>query len=266
MSRIWFSGELETVATWWRLLRADGVTRALPRTMPTSGSMASCIARRPAWCHRRSAAPPVFRPTAPRCRCDFARAIAAADLVAGRFDGGRSADWPGRLAEPERQTIYRGIGAVSAEANGFTAELQSRKAELQQDGAAHQPRCRARFCGPGCGLSAARYGPRPSSHRTIGQRPYCPRGVSQPAQVVEVKSAGSTGRPPGCASQSLLPMRRHSPHSRPIADPAGARAIVRQGCDHSLATCSGRFDNAVNFRGEPFLPGNDLVIRYGLAQ
>jgi hypothetical protein len=26
MSRIWFAGDLETVATFWRVLRTDGVT------------------------------------------------------------------------------------------------------------------------------------------------------------------------------------------------------------------------------------------------
>ena len=48
-------------------------------------------------------------------------------------------------------------------------------------------------------------------------------------------------------------------------DPAtqsGARITIREGCDHTLGTCSGRFGNAVNFRGEPFLPGNDLLTRY----
>jgi hypothetical protein len=42
------------------------------------------------------------------------------------------------------------------------------------------------------------------------------------------------------------------------------RARLKEGCDHTLATCASRFGNAVNFRGEPFLPGNDMVIRYGL--
>jgi uncharacterized phage protein (TIGR02218 family) len=42
----------------------------------------------------------------------------------------------------------------------------------------------------------------------------------------------------------------------------GTRAVLREGCDHTLATCAGRFANAVNFRGEPFLPGNDLLTRY----
>ena len=42
----------------------------------------------------------------------------------------------------------------------------------------------------------------------------------------------------------------------------GHRAYVREGCDHTVYTCSSRFGNAVNFQGEPFLPGNDVLTRY----
>jgi uncharacterized phage protein (TIGR02218 family) len=49
--------------------------------------------------------------------------------------------------------------------------------------------------------------------------------------------------------------------------PAGGVAVgtaveIVEGCDKTLATCSGRFANAINFRGEPNLPGNDLLTRY----
>ena len=37
---------------------------------------------------------------------------------------------------------------------------------------------------------------------------------------------------------------------------------VREGCDRTLETCQARFGNAVNFQGEPFLPGNDQLARY----
>jgi uncharacterized phage protein (TIGR02218 family) len=37
---------------------------------------------------------------------------------------------------------------------------------------------------------------------------------------------------------------------------------VREGCDKLFATCVRRFANAVNFRGEPHVPGNDLLTRY----
>lgn len=35
---------------------------------------------------------------------------------------------------------------------------------------------------------------------------------------------------------------------------------VLQGCDHTFATCKSRFNNAINFRGFPNIPGLDLVM------
>ena len=48
----------------------------------------------------------------------------------------------------------------------------------------------------------------------------------------------------------------------PLPVAAGDRADVSQGCDRRFATCIARFANALNFRGEPHLPGNDLLTRY----
>lgn len=50
--------------------------------------------------------------------------------------------------------------------------------------------------------------------------------------------------------------------SPPFPVAAGSRALLTQGCDKRLATCAARFANAVNFRGEPHLPGMDLLTRY----
>jgi len=36
---------------------------------------------------------------------------------------------------------------------------------------------------------------------------------------------------------------------------------VAAGCDKSLAVCRDTFDNLLNFRGEPYVPGNDLLFR-----
>jgi hypothetical protein len=38
---------------------------------------------------------------------------------------------------------------------------------------------------------------------------------------------------------------------------------VREGCDKQFATCVNRFKNALNFRGEPHVPGGDLLTRFG---
>jgi uncharacterized phage protein (TIGR02218 family) len=50
-----------------------------------------------------------------------------------------------------------------------------------------------------------------------------------------------------------------APHF-PVAP--GDLVEIREGCDKSLATCGARFDNVANFRGEPHLPGMDLLTRF----
>jgi uncharacterized phage protein (TIGR02218 family) len=47
---------------------------------------------------------------------------------------------------------------------------------------------------------------------------------------------------------------------QPIAP--GDTFTVTAGCDKRFATCHDRFNNVVNFRGFPHIPGNDFVIRY----
>jgi uncharacterized phage protein (TIGR02218 family) len=47
---------------------------------------------------------------------------------------------------------------------------------------------------------------------------------------------------------------------RPIAP--GDAFVITAGCDKRHATCRDRFGNAVNFRGFPSIPGDDLVTRY----
>ncbi len=36
---------------------------------------------------------------------------------------------------------------------------------------------------------------------------------------------------------------------------------ITAGCDKQLATCKSKFDNAVNFRGFPHMPGNGFITR-----
>jgi uncharacterized phage protein (TIGR02218 family) len=49
----------------------------------------------------------------------------------------------------------------------------------------------------------------------------------------------------------------------PIAE--GDTFTVTAGCDKRFATCRDRFDNIVNFRGFPHIPGNDFVVSYAVA-
>ncbi|MGH6770159.1 MAG: DUF2163 domain-containing protein [Xanthobacteraceae bacterium] len=51
-------------------------------------------------------------------------------------------------------------------------------------------------------------------------------------------------------------------HAMPEPIAVGATFDITAGCDKRFTTCRDRFDNAVNFRGFPHIPGNDFVISY----
>jgi len=42
----------------------------------------------------------------------------------------------------------------------------------------------------------------------------------------------------------------------------GAPGMAGATCDRSFATCREKFNNGVNFRGFPHIPGNDALMRY----
>jgi uncharacterized phage protein (TIGR02218 family) len=269
MSRVWFAEDLETVATFWRIERRDGVTLGFTSHdrdlwfdgldhLAAPGLVPSAI-------HRSSgfAADSVEMQGA----LDHA-AIRADDLAAGRFDGARVrvgvVDWESL----ETTILFSGsIGMVSQDGSGFSAELISRKAELGRETVPRTaPTCRAEFCGPGCTLSPARF-----TREVIATSVDAARGaVRLPASADAASLLSGTLRWVD-GPEAGLPLRILAIDGDWLLlerglDPSTARegrAIVMEGCDHTLETCAGRFANSVNFQGEPFLPGNDLLTRYG---
>ncbi|MEZ5688276.1 MAG: DUF2163 domain-containing protein [Caenibius sp.] len=270
MSRIFHQTELEPLATFWRIYRSDGATfgfTAHDRDLWFDGVL-----------HR---AAPGMVPSAIRRTAGLDDdnadvegalshdAIAASDLAAGRFDGATVLigviDWE----TLEHATLYRGeIGSVAEETNGFSAELRSAKARLDFDTVPRtSPTCRALFCGPGCTLPATRYTHEHAlltvdtetnrvSFAGVGDHtPFASgylRWIDGPQAGVSmlVMSADTTGLVVDIPLDATIQ--------------AGTLAELREGCDHTIATCTARFANAANFQGEPFLPGNDLLARYGV--
>lgn len=268
MSHVFFREELEAGATFWRIRRRDGVALGLTshdRDLWFDGVL-----------HR---AAPGMLPSAIRRTADLSPdsaevqgalthdSIPADDLAAGRFDGAAVeigvVDWE----TLDRAVLYRGeIGGVAEEAGKFSAELRSAKADLEADTVPRtSPTCRAQFCGPGCTLSAAKFtheavvatvdfaanrvpfagAPAPAAMRDGGLRWLDGPHAGMAMEVVSADEAG------------LVLDRDLDPDLQP-----GTRALLREGCDHTVQTCSERFGNAINFQGEPFLPGNDLIARY----
>lgn len=268
MSRVWFAEPLETVATFWRVLRRDGVAfgfTAHDRDLWFDGLL-----------HR---AAPGMTPSALRRSGDFEpdsaevrgvlthQALSPRDLSAGRFEGAQVrmglVDWQ----TLERELLYAGtIGEIAEEDGRFTAALVSRKAELLRDPVPRTgPSCRAEFCGPGCALSAAAY-----THEAVvtaispDMTAVSLATAVPPEDLVGGRLRWLDGPQAGLAMDVLATGGGGLVLDAPL-DPAiapGLRAVVREGCDRTLDTCATRFGNAINFQGEPFLPGNDMIVRY----
>jgi uncharacterized phage protein (TIGR02218 family) len=268
MSRVFGREALEPVATFWRVYCRDGVTLGFTshdRDLWFGGVL-----------HR---AAPGMVPSAIRRSADLAPdsaevqgalshdSIAAADLAAGRFDGATVeigvVDWE----TLETAVLYRGeIGDVAEEAGAFGAELRSAKAGLEVDLVPRtSPTCRARFAGPGCTLSAARFTHEATTvtvdlaanRVTFAGGPPAAQMRDGSVRWIDGPQAGLTMEVVTADELGLVLDVSLDPMLAP-----GWRALLREGCDHTLQTCAQRFGNAVNFRGEPFLPGNDLVARY----
>lgn len=272
MSRAWFSQPLETVAVWWRIERRDGV--ALGFTSHDRDLVFAGLQHRTA---------PGMIPSAVRRTATFEAdtaevdgalshdAIGESDLAAGRFDGARVAvglvDWE----TLETESLFTGtIGSVGREGERFSAELQSIKQGLARQVVPRtSPTCRAEFCGEGCTLSAARFTHEASVDdvATDLRRVRLAASVSSGdfvfgwIRLIDGAGSGIVTRIHG-VDEGWLVLEQPLPEG----SVAGVHAIVREGCDHTLATCAGRFGNALNFQGEPFLPGNDLLTRYPSTQ
>lgn len=271
MTRIWFGQPLETVAVWWRIERRDGV--ALGFTSHDRDLHFAGLRHRTA----PGMVPSAVRRTA-TLEADSAEvtgalshdAIGEEDLSAGRFDGARVSmglvDWETLEAE----TLFTGtIGSVGREGEQFSAELQSIKQRLAQQVVPRtSPTCRAEFCGEGCTLSAARFSHEALMAEISGDRQWIRIGVSAPANFEFGLVRAIDGPDAGLAMRVQSVDGDWLALDRPMSDgiEAGLRLSLREGCDHTLATCSQRFANAINFQGEPFLPGNDLLTRYPPAQ
>ena len=271
MSRIFFANELETAATWWRIYRRDGVTLGFTthdRDLWFGGI--------------RHCAAPGMLPSAIRRTAGFEddpgdvagalshASVRAEDLASGRFDGARVesgiVDWETCASA----TLYVGsIASVRREGAGFKAELVSAKARLAGDTIPlSSPSCRARFCGPGCGLNPVAFETRArvlgvdadANSLRVDLTETLPYRYGE-LRWLDGPATGLSARILEAVGDTLTLAERIEPEL-----PVGLRVRLREGCDRTIATCTSRFGNAVNFRGEPFLPGNDMLAQYPVAR
>lgn len=264
----WLKAEIVPLAWLWTLRRKDGVVlgftshdrdmerggltyRAAPGMVPSAISLSASL-------------------EADTMDIDGAlsnAAITAVDLDAGRWDGAEillhAANWED--AGDALILIASGtLGTVERKRGAFSAELKTAAHRLDASVVpATSPDCRAMLGDKDCRVDT-------------GPLTKLVRLASGEGRMVEVETVLSA-EGYGFGSLRLLcgnncglhfPVRAQDGQrltlARDLPEPvaAGMLAEIIQGCDKRLTTCRTRFANAINFRGEPYLPGIDYVTRY----
>jgi uncharacterized phage protein (TIGR02218 family) len=196
-------------------------------------------------------------------------------LAAGRYDAAQVdmyiVDW----SEPTLHVLMsRGhIGEVRREGHAFVAELRGLADALNAEtGRLYTPTCSADLGDARCGID-------------LDHPLYRGEGLVSVLQGVSAFTAsGLSGFEDGWLTGGRLSFTggandgdamevKHHRHADGAvfitlwqamaqAIAPGDTFMVTAGCDKRFATCRDRFDNVLNFRGFPHIPGNDFIMRY----
>lgn len=260
-------GPLTSVAFCWRIERSDGAGLAFTssdRAIDRGGiAHSSAPGVTPAALSRSLGLQPDNTEVSGAVTID---ALSEADLALGRWNGAAveltAVDWAD--ADAEGFLLLRGeLGEVSINGHAFSAELQGAAARLTAlPCPSTSPECRAILGDKDCRVDMAARRIRCTVatasdnwielEQTVADRFACGR-----LRFLDGANCGLVATIVGVNGGTLF-LRE-----RPTALVAsGARVELQEGCDKRFATCASRFANAANFRGEPHVPGMDLLTRY----
>jgi uncharacterized phage protein (TIGR02218 family) len=263
------AGEVTTLATCWRLERADGWVRGFTdhdRELVVDGLT--------------YVASTGFLPSAIKTGSDLSvdnldvdgflddAALRAEDLIAGLFDGARIEVFIVNWADlgQGRLLLRKGfLGEIKRADQRFSTEIRGLSNRLQQTaGKLYSRLCRVDLGSSECGVAL---GPRTDTYAVTQVI------AADMVRIVTARATGyftfgkatfTTGANAGAVNEVLLhdgqTIRLFVPMPRPIV--VGDQIVLVAGCDKTPETCNAKFANILNFRGEPHIPGNDKVFSY----
>ena len=258
------AGELTSLAFCWRVERRDGAGLALTsvdhaieregvRYDAAPGMMPAAIVRRAG----------LEAGSSEVAGAVSSAALSEGDLAAGRWDGAGFAlfavDWAAPSGEAIALTSGE-IGEVAVAGEKFSADLHGAVAKLAVPICpVTSPTCRAALGDRQCRVDLAGRSLRATVVAVAGDR--LTLDVAVDGRLLFGRLRLVSGANCGLATV-VLASSGSEVRGREMLAAVGDRIELREGCDKTIATCATRFGNALNFRGEPHLPGNDLLTRY----
>jgi uncharacterized phage protein (TIGR02218 family) len=205
-------------------------------------------------------------------------AISETDVKAGLYDGAKVlifiVNWDD-LADGTIILLKGFIGQIRYMDGHYVAEIRSLMQKLQQSiGELTSPTCRVKRLGDSrCGVDL---GPFTFEDLVVTASPAPSRRLMTFASTTEATgyfNYGTVEFTTGPNVDIVREIKRHTLVSGaalielqepfPFDVTALDEATLIAGCDRRFPTCRDKFDNVVNFRGEPHLPGTDSYLRRG---
>ena len=264
-----------TLASCWRITRCDGLTLGFTdhdRTlifdgtdfMPDTGAIGAAVSS--------SADLSVDNSTIEGAL--NADALSAPDLAAGRYDGAEVEVFRVNWADTDQRVLLKKavIGEVTRDGEAFRAELRGLSHFLDQTtGRVYQRLCDVNLGSGECSVDLDN-----AAFKTTGAVTALRDDQSFGASgfdafddnwfahgVLRWTSGANAGDDAHIKTQGVggaIALWLPAGADISIGDAFAATA----GCDKRFETCRTKFSNSINFRGFPFMPGNDFAVSYPL--
>ena len=269
-------GQWTTLATCWKVTRTDGQQFFFTdhdKDLVVSGDTYKAAAS-----YRRSAVQTTSEMSVDNLTLEGvldSAEITDADLRAGLFDGAQVEIFLVNWADLSQGTIKlrKGhLGDVEAGEIDYRAELRGLAQTLQTTtGDLYAPDCRVDLGSTECGVNLASFTVTGSVTGVTDRRQFADSARTEAdghftGGLLTWTSGLNNGLKREVKEYTLSGGAFELFLAMPYAIQTGDGYSVYAGCDKKLATCVAKFDNVLNFRGEPFVPGDDEVGHFPDAQ
>ena len=262
------AGEVMTLATCWRITRRDGVDQYF------TDHDADVVVEGNTYLARTGIVPSAVTSQVGLAVDNLeleglldSETITREALLAGLYDHAELEIFMVNYAAPSEGRLHvktGWLGEVTLQEGTFVAEVRGISAALQQTiGEVYTPTCRAQLGDARCGKNLAAFTFTGTVDTVENEFSFTDAARTEANGYFAYGKITFTSG----ANMGLSMEIRDFANGRfglflplPNAVQVGDAYSVVAGCDKRIDTCSTRFANAVNFRGEPHLPGNDKIL------
>lgn len=194
--------------------------------------------------------------------------ITSGDIRAGLFDNAAAKIYHINYTAPEDGAVLRvsgTLGEISQEGGRYKAEFRSLMQKLQQPiGRVITPACDALLGDARCGVALLGYTVSASVTHVTDRSAFSALSLTQSDGYfkhgkITFTSGGNNGKSGEIRSFGSGNIELALPMAYDIS--ASDNFTIIAGCDKSSVACKTKFDNFLNFRGFPDVPGQDRILK-----